>query len=71
MITAEKLKNHIIALEEKHKNISKEVDILQNTHGNELRLESLKKIKLHLKDEIAKHKNQIEEIENGKSNSGS
>lgn len=69
MITVEKLQHHIIALEEKHKNISKEVDTLQNTHGNELKLENLKKIKLHLKDEIIKHQNQIKELENGKTNS--
>lgn len=62
MITVEKLEHHITHLEEKHKNIAKEVDVLQNTHGNELKLETLKKIKLHLKDEIARNKYQLEQL---------
>ena len=62
MLTVEKLKNHISHLEEKHKKIDEDITKLYKEHGNDLKIETLKKIKLHLKDEIAKTENQINDI---------
>lgn len=52
MITKEKLEHHIAHLQEKHDALDKEIKILYSLHENDLKIETLKKIKLHLKDEI-------------------
>ena len=62
MITIEKLQHHISHLLEKHKKIDHDITELHKQHEVDLKIETLKKIKLHLKDEIAKVENQIEEI---------
>lgn len=52
MITKEKLEHHITHLQEKHANVDNDIIELYAQHGNDLKIETLKKIKLHLKDEI-------------------
>jgi hypothetical protein len=59
MITREKLEHHILHLEEKHKKIDNDITELYKIHGNDLKIETLKKVKLHLKDEIEKFKTQL------------
>jgi hypothetical protein len=60
MITREKLEHHISHLEDKHRKIDEDITALYNVHGNDLKIETLKKIKLHLKDEIERYKKQAE-----------
>ena len=52
MITKEKLEHHIKHLQEKHDEFDKEIIELYKHHENDLKIETLKKLKLHLKDEI-------------------
>lgn len=61
MITLEKLQHHVSHLEEKHDNVDKEIKELYKLHGNELKIETLKKVKLKIKDEIARFEKLIEE----------
>jgi hypothetical protein len=56
MLTREKIEYHISYLEEKHRKIDEDIDVLYNQHGNDLKIETLKKIKLHIKDEIEQFK---------------
>jgi hypothetical protein len=56
MITKEKLEHHIKHLQEKHDALDKEIQMLHGLHENDFKLENLKKIKLHLKDEIEANK---------------
>ena len=56
MITKEKLEHHIKHLQEKHDALDKEIQVLHSLHENDLKLETLKKLKLHLKDEIEANK---------------
>lgn len=63
MASREKIKNHILHLEEKHARLDAEITDLQNNHGDQVRLENLKKSKLRIKDEIEKHKKNLEKME--------
>jgi len=60
---AESLKHHIKHLEDSHAKLNKEVDTLEkNGLYEDLRLESLKKKKLQLKDELARCRQQLTEM---------
>jgi hypothetical protein len=52
MLTREKLEHHISHLQEKHDLLDKEIKVLHSHHENDLKIETLKKLKLHLRDEI-------------------
>ena len=56
MVDPEKIKHHIAHLQEKHDNLDKEIQALYKVHESDLKLETLKKLKLHLKDEIELNK---------------
>jgi hypothetical protein len=59
MITKEKLQHHIDHLQEKHDTLDREIQVLYSLHENDLKLETLKKLKLHLKDEIEENKKKL------------
>jgi hypothetical protein len=59
MITIDKLEHHITHLEEKHRAIELDITKLYEAHGNDLKIETLKKVKLHIKDQIEKCKTDI------------
>jgi hypothetical protein len=59
MITKEKLQHHIDHLQEKHDTLDREIQELYKLHENDLKLETLKKLKLHLKDEIEENKKKL------------
>ena len=52
MITREKLEHHITHLQQKHDELDKEIQVKYRLHEEDLKLETLKKLKLHIKDEI-------------------
>lgn len=56
----DKLKLHIAELKHKHHNLELEINELVHTHGDELKIQELKKKKLSLKDEISNHEHQLE-----------
>jgi hypothetical protein len=58
MLTREKIEHHISHLEDKHRKIDEDITVLYNQRGNDLKIETLKKIKLRLKDEIEQFKDQ-------------
>jgi hypothetical protein len=62
MLTKEKLEHHIKHLEEKHKNVDSDIKKLYEQHGNDLKIETLKKVKLHIKDEIEQTKQKIKDM---------
>jgi hypothetical protein len=62
MITKEKLQHHINSLQKKHDELDKEIQTKYKLHENDLKLEALKKLKLHVKDEIESVKRQINGI---------
>lgn len=51
-MTREKLIHHIEHLREKHENLDKQIKELEAHHTDPLKVETLKKVKLKLKDEI-------------------
>jgi hypothetical protein len=59
MITKEKLQHHISHLQEKHDTLDREIQELYKLHENDLKIETLKKLKLHLKDEIEENKKKM------------
>lgn len=59
MITKEKLEHHISHLQEKHDNLDKEIKELEAHHTDSLKVETLKKLKLKLKDEIEGFRKQL------------
>jgi hypothetical protein len=59
MLTKEKVQHHIIHLQEKHDNLDKEIQTLYSMHENDLKIETLKKLKLQLKDEIERNRAQL------------
>lgn len=59
MITPEKIKHHISHLQEKHDNLDKEIKELEAHHTDSLKVETLKKLKLKLKDEIERFRKQL------------
>ena len=62
MITREKLEHHIAHLQEKHDKLDTDIIQLQEHHEESLKIESLKKLKLHLKDEIERFKLQMNSL---------
>jgi hypothetical protein len=56
MLKKDKIENHIQHLQEKHDALDKEIQVLYGMHENDLKLEALKKQKLHLRDEIEHNK---------------
>ena len=62
MLTREKLEHHITHLQEKHDALDKEVQVLHDLHESDLKIETLKKLKLHLKDEIEMYKRKISHL---------
>jgi uncharacterized protein YdcH (DUF465 family) len=60
----EKLKHHLSHLEGKHWKINKDIDLMERTGKyGDVDINQLKKERLHLKDEIAKITEQINELE--------
>jgi hypothetical protein len=58
-MNGDKLKLHIIELKHKHHNIELEINDLINSHGDDIKIQTLKKQKLKLKEEIVQHENQL------------
>ena len=59
MLDNEKLKRHIKHLEEQHDGLDKEVKEMYIKYGDDALVQSMKKRKLHLKDEIENFKRQL------------
>lgn len=55
------LKMHIAELKHKHHNLDLEINELIHTHGDELKIQELKKRKLKLKEEITRYEQQLEQ----------
>lgn len=55
------LKVHIAELKHKHHNLDLEINELIHTHGDELKIQELKKRKLKLKEEITRYEQQLEQ----------
>lgn len=53
------LKVHIAELKHKHHNLDLEINELIHTHGDELKIQELKKRKLKLKEEIELHESHL------------
>ena len=62
MMTREKLIHHVEHLKEKHDKIDKEIIELEAHHTDHLKVETLKKIKLKLKDDIAFNQNKLNKL---------
>ena len=58
----DKLKLHIAELKHKHHHLELELNQLVYTHGDDLKIQELKKRKLKLKDEIELHESQLKDI---------
>lgn len=56
------LKLHVAALKHKHHNLQLEINELVYTHGDELKIQELKKQKLKLKEEIELHESRLKDI---------
>jgi len=57
----DKLKLHIAELKHKHHHLELELNQLLYTHGDDLKIQELKKRKLKLKEEITNHEQQLEQ----------
>jgi hypothetical protein len=57
----DKLKLHIAELKHKHHNLDLEINELVYLHGDELKIQELKKRKLKLKEEITNYEQQLEQ----------
>jgi hypothetical protein len=57
----DKLKLHIAELKHKHHHLELELNQLLYTHGDDLKIQKLKKRKLKLKEEIINHEQQLEQ----------
>lgn len=55
----DKLKLHIIELKHKHHHLDLELNELIHTHGDEMKIQELKKRKLKLKEEITHYEQQL------------
>lgn len=55
----DKLKLHIAELKHKHHNLELEINQLVYTHGDDLKIQELKKQKLKLKEEITRNEKLI------------
>ena len=59
----EKLNHHLTKLEEKHWHLNKDIDLMERSgRYDDVEIQNLKKERLHLKDEIATIKEQIEKL---------
>jgi hypothetical protein len=56
------LKLHVASLKHKHHNLQLEINELVYTHGDELKIQELKKQKLKLKEEIELHESRLKDI---------
>jgi hypothetical protein len=56
------LKLHVAVLKHKHHNLQLEINELVYTHGDELKIQELKKQKLKLKEEIELHESRLKDI---------
>ena len=59
MITKEKIEHHISHLQEQHDQLDRHIKELYEHRADDLKVEELKKKKLHLKDEIEGFKKQL------------
>lgn len=62
MMTREKLIHHIEHLKEKHEAIDKEIIALELHHTDHLKVETLKKVKLKLKDDISFNQSKLNNL---------
>jgi hypothetical protein len=62
MITKEKLSHHIDALKARHQNLDIKITELYNHHADDVQVETLKKQKLLLKEEIAQNVLKLEAL---------
>jgi len=63
MMTREKLIHHIESLREKHDRLDKEISDLQAHHADSMKIETLKKLKLKLKDDIEQTSAKLKKFE--------
>lgn len=61
-MTREKLIHHVEHLKEKHERIDKEIKELELHHADSMKIETLKKVKLKIKDEIELTNKKIDKI---------
>lgn len=59
MMTKEKIEKHIKHLQEKHRDLEKEIAELNKHYEEDLHINTIKKKKLKLKDEIEHFKKQL------------
>ena len=62
MITKEKLSHHIDALKARHHDLDMKITELYNHHADDVQVETLKKQKLLLKEEIAQNVLKLEAL---------
>jgi uncharacterized protein YdcH (DUF465 family) len=62
-MTREKLIHHIESLREKHDNMDKQIKELEAHHTDSLKVETLKKLKLKLKDEIELNQKKLSNLQ--------
>jgi hypothetical protein len=62
MITKEKLSHHIDALKARHHDLDAKITELYNHHASDIQVETLKKQKLLLKEEIAQNIQKLESL---------
>lgn len=60
-MNGDKLKLHIAGLKHKHHHLELEINQLVYTHGDEMKIQELKKRKLKLKEEITNYEQQLEQ----------
>lgn len=62
VITAQKLIHHIETLKEKHEQLDKEIINLEAHHTDSLKVETMKKIKLKVKDDIELNQQKLNKL---------
>jgi uncharacterized protein YdcH (DUF465 family) len=62
VITAQKLIHHIETLKEKHDRLDKEITELEAHHTDHLKVETLKKLKLKVKDDIELNQQKLNKL---------
>jgi uncharacterized protein YdcH (DUF465 family) len=61
-MTREKLIHHIESLREKHEKLDKDIKELEAHHTDSMKVETLKKLKLKLKDEIEETSQKLKKL---------
>lgn len=56
------LKHHITHLEDVHVKLEKELLILEKLHSNDIQVQTVKKKKLYIKDELIRCRNTLNEM---------